>query len=106
MLAFSLVLHSVCGLTSSPCLALSFSIAHALLVSLFGRCAVQMVQRRMWLSQTPLRQFGGALKPDIIRKIEKKDVPWERYYDLSPEVRLVSFPSLCLQPHCAARWQC
>ena len=39
----------------------------------------------MWLSHTPLRQFGGALKPDIIRKIEKKDIPWERYYDLSPQ---------------------
>jgi pre-mRNA-splicing helicase BRR2 len=44
-----------------------------------------MVSRRMWLSHSPLRQFGNALKPDIIRKIEKKDIPWERYYDLSPQ---------------------
>lgn len=48
-------------------------------------CRVQMVSRRMWLSHSPLRQFGSALKPDIIRKIEKKDIPWERYYDLSPQ---------------------
>lgn len=49
-----------------------------------------MIQRRMWLSQTPLRQFHEpfALKPDLVRKIEKKDVPWERYYDLSPQVGL------------------
>jgi pre-mRNA-splicing helicase BRR2 len=48
-------------------------------------CGVQMVQRRMWLSHTPLRQFGNAIKPEYIRKIEKKDIPWERYYDLSPQ---------------------
>lgn len=46
----------------------------------------KMVERRMWLSQTPLRQFKGI--PDAIcRKLEKKDIPWERYYDMSPTVR-------------------
>lgn len=31
---------------------------------------------------TPLRQFK-KLPDDVIRRIEKKDFPWERFYDLS-----------------------
>ena len=31
---------------------------------------------------TPLRQFR-KLPDDVVRKIEKKDFPWERFYDLS-----------------------
>ena len=31
----------------------------------------KMVDKRMWLSQTPLRQFHG-IPEDIIKKIEKK----------------------------------
>ncbi len=62
-----------------------------------------MIQRRMWLSQTPLRQFKGdfELKTDIIRKIEKKDVPWERYYDLSPQDlgELMQLPKLGKRLH-------
>ena len=34
----------------------------------------KMVDRRMWLSQSPLRQFKG-IPEDIIKKIEKKDFP-------------------------------
>lgn len=30
---------------------------------------------------TPLRQFK-KLPEDVIRRIEKKDFPWERFYDL------------------------
>jgi pre-mRNA-splicing helicase BRR2 len=45
-----------------------------------GLC--KMAQRRMWGSQTPLRQFKGV-PPDIIQKAERKDLPWERWYDLS-----------------------
>ena len=35
----------------------------------------KMIDRRMWLCQTPLRQFHG-IPEDIIKKIEKKDFPW------------------------------
>jgi pre-mRNA-splicing helicase BRR2 len=42
----------------------------------------KMVDRRMWQSMSPLRQFK-KLPEDVIRKIEKKDFPWDRYYDLS-----------------------
>eukprot|EP00899_Mesostigma_viride_P012040 jgi/Mesvir1/20837/Mv07930-RA.1 len=42
----------------------------------------KMVGRRMWASQTPLRQFQG-LPADILSKLEKKDLPLERLYDLS-----------------------
>lgn len=42
----------------------------------------KMVSRRMWASQTPLRQFSKVPK-DILKTLDKKDLPWERYYDLS-----------------------
>ena len=43
----------------------------------------KMVERRMWSSMTPLRQFKG-LQSDVIRKAEGKQFPWYRYFDLSP----------------------
>ena len=55
----------------------------------------KMIDRRMWLAQTPLRQFNG-IPEDIIKKIEKKDFPWERFYDLQPQEigELVRFPKM------------
>lgn len=49
----------------------------------------KMVERRMWCSHSPLRQFLGqgdkALVPEsIMKRLEKKDIPWERYLDLEP----------------------
>ena len=41
----------------------------------------KMVDHRIWLSHSPLRQFT-ALKPELVRKLERKDIPWERYYDM------------------------
>ncbi|XP_065882563.1 U5 small nuclear ribonucleoprotein 200 kDa helicase-like [Dysidea avara] len=41
----------------------------------------KMINRRMWQSMTPLRQFK-KLPEDVVRKIEKKDFAWERLYDL------------------------
>ena len=43
----------------------------------------KMVDRRSWLSLSPLRQFKG-IPEDVIRKLEKKDLPFERLYDLNP----------------------
>nr|WJH19483.1 U5-200K [Euglena gracilis] len=42
-----------------------------------------MVERRMWLSHSPLRQFKGV-PMDVIRKLERKDISWDRFYDLEP----------------------
>jgi pre-mRNA-splicing helicase BRR2 len=44
----------------------------------------KMIGRRMWLNQTPLRQFEG-IPADTLRRLEQKDIPWERYYDLTPQ---------------------
>jgi len=44
----------------------------------------KMAQRRQWGSQTPLRQFKGV-PPDIVVKVERKDLAWERWYDLSSQ---------------------
>ncbi|WIA19957.1 hypothetical protein OEZ85_005838 [Tetradesmus obliquus] len=41
------------------------------------------VNHRMWSSQNPLRQFKG-LPGELLSRLEKKDLPWERYYDLKP----------------------
>eukprot|EP00854_Cymbomonas_tetramitiformis_P003845 gene3845-4801_t len=55
----------------------------------------KMIARRTWSSQTPLRQFKG-IPSDILVKIEKKDLPWDRYYDLtSQEIgELIRFPKM------------
>ncbi|KAG6608665.1 DExH-box ATP-dependent RNA helicase DExH12, partial [Cucurbita argyrosperma subsp. sororia] len=44
----------------------------------------KMVSKRMWNVQTPLRQFHG-ISNDILMKLEKKDLAWDRYYDLSSQ---------------------
>ncbi|GAB2210389.1 hypothetical protein Droror1_Dr00015655 [Drosera rotundifolia] len=44
----------------------------------------KMVTKRMWSVQTPLRQFSG-IPNEILAKLEKKDLAWERYYDLSSQ---------------------
>ncbi|CAG8776008.1 1910_t:CDS:1, partial [Acaulospora morrowiae] len=44
----------------------------------------KMVEKRMWLSMSPLRQFK-MMASDLVKRIEKKDFPWERYFDLNPQ---------------------
>jgi pre-mRNA-splicing helicase BRR2 len=44
----------------------------------------KIVEKRMWLSMSPLRQFK-SLSFDLIKRMERKDFPWERYYDLNPQ---------------------
>jgi pre-mRNA-splicing helicase BRR2 len=53
------------------------------------------VQRRMWASQTPLRQFTG-IPAEILMKVERKELPWERWYDLSSQDigELIRFPKM------------
>ena len=41
-----------------------------------------MTTHRVWASQSPLRQIK-AVPLEIIHKMEKKDIPWERMYDLT-----------------------
>ncbi|KAM7481884.1 hypothetical protein LguiB_006467 [Lonicera macranthoides] len=55
----------------------------------------KMVNKRMWSVQTPLRQFNG-IPNEILMKLEKKDLAWERYYDLSPQEigELIRFPKM------------
>eukprot|EP01053_Blabericola_migrator_P009905 Blabericola_migrator_1__9904@NODE_546_length_7708_cov_75_909174_g412_i0_p1_GENE_NODE_546_length_7708_cov_75_909174_g412_i0NODE_546_length_7708_cov_75_909174_g412_i0_p1_ORF_typecomplete_len2199_score411_50Sec63/PF02889_16/5_1e82Sec63/PF02889_16/1_6e58DEAD/PF00270_29/4_8e27DEAD/PF00270_29/7_4e15Helicase_PWI/PF18149_1/1_5e24Helicase_PWI/PF18149_1/5_2e03Helicase_PWI/PF18149_1/6_2e03Helicase_C/PF00271_31/4_9e16Helicase_C/PF00271_31/0_00017ResIII/PF04851_15/4_6e14ResIII/PF04851_15/0_064AAA_22/PF13401_ len=55
----------------------------------------KVVERRMWASMTPLRQFNVLPMADI-RRIERRDFPWERYYDLKPQElgELVKNPAL------------
>jgi len=43
----------------------------------------KMVDRRMWQSMCPLRQFK-KIPVDVVKKIEKKNFPFERLYDLGP----------------------
>ena len=54
----------------------------------------KIVDRRMWGSQSPLRQFK-KIPEEIIKKLERKDFPFERLYDLnSQEIgELIRFPS-------------
>lgn len=55
----------------------------------------KMIDRRMWQSMSPLRQFR-KMPEEVIKKIEKKNFPWERLYDLGPNEigELVRIPKL------------
>ncbi|KAK2712756.1 U5 small nuclear ribonucleoprotein 200 kDa helicase-like [Artemia franciscana] len=44
----------------------------------------KMIDKRMWQSMSPLRQFK-KIPEEIVKKLEKKNFPWERLYDLKPE---------------------
>ncbi|TMW65358.1 hypothetical protein Poli38472_008000 [Pythium oligandrum] len=44
----------------------------------------KMVDKRMWLSHTPLRQFASVVPDGILKRLEKKDISWEKYADLEP----------------------
>ncbi|EEB07212.1 U5 snRNP complex subunit Brr2 [Schizosaccharomyces japonicus yFS275] len=43
----------------------------------------KMIDKRMWSTMSPLRQFPHC-PTDVIRRVEKKDFPWHRYFDLDP----------------------
>ncbi|PWY99701.1 putative ATP dependent RNA helicase [Testicularia cyperi] len=43
----------------------------------------KMVETRQWGSMTPLRQFKGV-PADLIRRLERKEYPWNRLRDLEP----------------------
>ncbi|KAL6051437.1 U5 small nuclear ribonucleoprotein helicase [Balamuthia mandrillaris] len=64
--------------------------------NLAERCLAvcKMVDRRMWASQSPLRQFHATAEV-IIKKLERKDFPFDRLYDLnSREIgELIRYPS-------------
>lgn len=40
-------------------------------------------EKRMWPTMSPLRQFPEC-SPDIVKKAERIDVPWQQYFDLDP----------------------
>ncbi|KAG9508941.1 small nuclear ribonucleoprotein helicase, partial [Fragariocoptes setiger] len=44
----------------------------------------KMIDKRMWQSMSPLRQFPGV-PSEAIRKLEPKSIPFERLYDLSDD---------------------
>ena len=43
----------------------------------------KMVEHRQWLSHSPLRQLQ-QIPSELIRRIERKDFPFERLFDLNP----------------------
>lgn len=55
----------------------------------------KMIDRRMWQSMSPLRQFR-KMPEEIVKKLEKKGFPWERMYDLEPNEigELIRVPKL------------
>ncbi|KAI0979875.1 hypothetical protein GJ496_001918 [Pomphorhynchus laevis] len=55
----------------------------------------KMIDRRMWQSMCPLRQFK-KMPEEIVKKIEKKSIPWDRFYDLGPHElgELIRMPKL------------
>ena len=41
----------------------------------------KMIDKRMWQSMCPLRQFR-KIPEDVVKKIEKRNIPWERFNDM------------------------
>lgn len=60
----------------------------------------KMIGHRMWGAQSPLRQFKG-IPFDIIKRIEGKDFPWDRFYDLEAHAigELIRFPKMGRRIH-------
>lgn len=44
-----------------------------------------MVDRRMWRSQSPLKQFGKAIPGSVLKNLARRSFPWERMWDLNPQ---------------------
>ncbi|EGV61861.1 Sec63-domain-containing protein [Yamadazyma tenuis ATCC 10573] len=45
----------------------------------------KMVEKRMWLTNSALRQFGSSVSKEIVRATESSHVPFVNYFTLSPE---------------------
>lgn len=43
----------------------------------------KMVEKRMWLTMSPLRQFPNCPR-EVITKVERMDVDWQRFFDMDP----------------------
>ena len=43
----------------------------------------KMVARQLWNSQSNFRQFP-TIPQEVITSLEKKDIAWDRFYDMSP----------------------
>lgn len=44
----------------------------------------KIIEHRSWLSMSPLRQIGW-FPLDLIQKLEKKEFPWSKYFDLNTQ---------------------
>mgnify|MGYP005990180507 CR=1 FL=1 len=66
----------------------------ALAVKTLAIC--QMIERRTWLSQSPLRQFGTIPEVLVIKLERSGNTPWGRYYDLSSQMlgEMVKIPKM------------
>lgn len=60
----------------------------------------KMIDKRMWQSMSPLRQFR-KIPEEIVKKIEKKNIPWDRLLDLGPNEigELIRVPKLGKMVH-------
>jgi pre-mRNA-splicing helicase BRR2 len=60
----------------------------------------KMIDKQMWSVQIPLRQFPG-IPNEILMKLEKKELAWERYYDLSSQEigELIRYPKMGRRLH-------
>ncbi|CAN6808070.1 unnamed protein product [Brassica oleracea] len=60
----------------------------------------KMVGKRMWSVHTPLRQFHD-IPNEVLMRLEKKDLVWERYYDLSSQElgQLIRSPKMGIPLH-------
>ncbi|BFZ53157.1 Pre-mRNA-splicing helicase BRR2 [Savitreella phatthalungensis] len=44
----------------------------------------KMAERGQWQTRTPLAQYPNCPR-DVLRRVERKDFPWSRYFELDPQ---------------------
>lgn len=68
-----------CWSSHHHCFLLFFTVLHRGWAQLADKTLslCKMIDRRMWPSMSPLRQFR-KIPEEVIKKIEKKSFPWER----------------------------
>lgn len=61
----------------------------------------KMVDHRMWLVNSPLRQFGAQASPQVIRAAEASHLPWRSYFELdaSELAEAIAFKGASHQVH-------
>jgi hypothetical protein len=70
------------------------SIKQASIYMCHGVQVYKMLERRLWMTGHPLRQFPTLLEEHYVRALESRDLTVEKLVDMTPSVRFVFWASV------------